>query len=456
MNEHAIWWHIYPLGALGAPIRPDWHDDGTTGRLRRLSHWLDYVRDLGCNGLLFGPLFASTTHGYDTTDHFHVDPRLGTNEDLEWLLAQCRERGLHVLFDGVFNHVGVEHPLTKAALAGEPSPVLVAPDGYPQHWEGHLDLAELDHSNPATEDLVVNTMEYWLERGISGWRLDVAYAVPNEFWRRVTDRVRQRFPQAFFLGEIIHGDYLSLIADGHLDSVTQYELWKAIWSSLSDVNMWELAHALERHADFTEGAYQIGQRDHRYYPPLLNTFIGNHDVDRIASTLTDTGAALATAIVFSVPGMPSIYQGDEQAFRGVKGDGVATDDQIRAPLPDSPAELSPAGAWMYRHYQALIGVRRRHPWIANAHIEVTSKTNERISYRVTQRCESGTSGTPAGYPAERDAPDRQDSNCPPELGNPGNHDSDCAQWLTVDLDAAAGWIRISCSDSEVWTFGDVE
>lgn len=372
MLEHAIWWQVYPLGALGAPIRGDWQDSGEEHRLRKLGPWLDYVVDLGCNGILFGPLFESTTHGYDTTDHLTIDRRLGTNEDFDWLVAECRRRGLQIILDGVFNHVGVKHPLTLAAQRGEPSPVIMADDGYPQHWEGNLDLAELDHTNPATEDLVVEVMEFWLERGIAGWRLDVAYSVPAQFWARVTDRVRARFPHAVFLGEIIHGDYTGLIDQGHLSTVTQYELWKGIWSSLKDRNLWELAHALERHNDFSA--------EH-----LMQTFVGNHDVDRIASVVGDAGAAIAAAILFSLPGVPSIYQGDEQAFRGQKGEGVSSDDQIRAPLPASPAELTEFGWWMYRHYQALVAARRRHPWLVGARIEVGDKANERLTYRVMSR-----------------------------------------------------------------------
>ncbi|MDP9806260.1 glycosidase [Trueperella bonasi] len=368
--EHAIWWHVYPLGALGAPIRPEFPDDGETARLRRLEPWLDYAVELGCNGLLFGPLFQSTTHGYDTTDHFRIDPRLGSNEDFAWLVEQCSTRGLEIILDGVFNHVGVQHPLTRAALNGDPSPVLVADDGFPQHWEGHLDLAEFDHTNPATADLTVDVMEYWLERGIAGWRLDVAYAVPNTFWATVTNRVRERFPNAVFLGEIIHGDYTALITEGGLDTVTQYELWKGIWSSLKDRNLWELAHALERHAEFSATA-------------PMQTFVGNHDVDRIASIVGDDGAAIAAMILFTLPGIPSVYQGDEQAFRGEKGTGVAADDPIRGPLPPSPAELAELGCWMFDHYRTLISLRRRHAWLVDGRIEIHHKENERLNYRVS-------------------------------------------------------------------------
>lgn len=369
--DHAIWWQIYPLGALGAPIR-NWENspDAFAPRLRKILPWLDYAVELGCNGILFAPIFQSSTHGYDTTDYFQIDPRLGSNADFDWLISEAKSRGLSIVLDGVFNHVGVEHPLVKASQNDESDLVLIAEDGWPQHWEGNLDLAELDHHNPAVADLVVEVMEYWLARGIAGWRLDVAYAVPVEFWAEVTDRVRQHYPDAVFLGEMIHGDYPDLIERGHLDTVTQYELWKAIWSSIKDRNFYELEHALRRHQEFSDRG-------------LMQIFVGNHDVSRIASVVGDAGAALAATVLFTLPGLPSVYQGDEQAFRGEKGKEEWADDALRVPIPDTPGELSDLGWWMFETYQKLIGVRRRNPWLTRATVTVVEVENEKLRYRVT-------------------------------------------------------------------------
>ena len=90
-------------------------------------------------------------------------------------------------------------------------------------------------------------MTHWLDRGAAGWRLDAAYAVPASFWAKALPAVRASHPDAWFLGEMIHGDYASYAAESGLDSITQYELWKAIWSSLNDRNFFELAWALDRH-----------------------------------------------------------------------------------------------------------------------------------------------------------------------------------------------------------------
>ncbi|RSZ65585.1 alpha-amylase [Corynebacterium hylobatis] len=364
MLDHAIFWHVYPLGATGAPIR-DWSTGDEAHRLPRLINWLDHLIELGCNGLLLAPVFASSTHGYDTLDHFRIDPRLGDDADFDRLIAACRERGIEVLLDGVFNHVGIHHP-----MVADGGPVRRLPDGSPEPWEGHGDLALLDHDDPRTAELVVDVMNHWLDRGIAGWRLDVAYSVPTWFWAQIVDRVRQRHPDAVFLGEIIHGDYAALITEGHLDTVTQYELWKAIWSSVKDVNFHELAHALGRHREFMAAG-------------PMQTFVGNHDVDRIASTVGDEGAALAAVLLLTLPGVPSIYYGDEQAFRGVKGTGFATDDPIRPALPETPVVLSLPAAAMFELHRELIALRRRHPWLTRGQVEVLDTTNETIRYTVT-------------------------------------------------------------------------
>src|SRR6188508_613052 len=98
--DHAIWWHVYPLGFTDALHAGPGH------RLGQLVDWLDYAVELGASGLQLGPVFASGSHGYDTVDHFRVDPRLGDDADLVALVDAAHRRGLRVVLDGVFNHVG--------------------------------------------------------------------------------------------------------------------------------------------------------------------------------------------------------------------------------------------------------------------------------------------------------------------------------------------------------------
>ena len=122
--DHAIWWQLHPISFTGAEsaARPDMRPGTRPGpspahRLPRIEAWLDYLIDLGCNGLALGPVFASESHGYDTVDHYRIDPRLGTGDDFGHLVAQCHERGIRLLLDGVFNHVGRGFPAFQDVLA---------------------------------------------------------------------------------------------------------------------------------------------------------------------------------------------------------------------------------------------------------------------------------------------------------------------------------------------------
>lgn len=378
LADDAIWWHLYPLGFCGAPIRDPDIVAPAAPRLARLSAWLDYAVELGVSGLALGPVFASTSHGYDTMDHYRIDPRLGAEGDLAALVDAAHARGLAVLLDGVFNHVGADHPLLRRALTEGPEGEYAgwfrldwarANGGPPAYadFEGHHGLALLNHAEPAVVDYVVDVMTHWLDRGIDGWRLDAAYAIPPATWARIITRVRARHPGALLVGEVIHGDYAGVVAGGGMDAVTQYELWKAAWSSLVDRNFFELAWALDRHNGFLDA-----------FAPL--TFVGNHDVTRIAQRVGDDGAVAALAVLCTVGGMPSIYYGDEQAFRGEKTDRLGGDDAVRPAYPERPGELAPWGWWMYRRHQELLALRRRHRWLVRARTTVRELTNERIRY----------------------------------------------------------------------------
>jgi len=350
--EHAIWWQVYPLGFVGAfppssqPPQPGQH------RLRRLVDWFDHVIALGASGIALGPIFASRTHGYDTTDHHRIDPRLGDDADFDYLVAEAHRRGLRVLLDGVFNHVGVDFPRYQEAANDETSACWFrGRPGRFHAFEGHAELVTLNHDNPEVIDYTVDVMAHWLRRGADGWRLDAAYVVPEQFWAATLPRVREQFPDAWFVGELIHGDYAAVVEAAKFDSTTQYELWKAIWSGLNDGNFFELDWALQRHNEFLD-----------VFAPL--TFIGNHDVTRIASRLErPEHVAHALVILLTVGGVPSVYAGDELGFRGIKEERYGGDDAVRPEFGTPPLELDAFGADLWALHQYLIGLRRRHAWL---------------------------------------------------------------------------------------------
>jgi cyclomaltodextrinase / maltogenic alpha-amylase / neopullulanase len=366
--SHAIWWQVYPLGFVGA-FPADQPPDPSEHRLRRLAGWFDHAIELGASGIALGPVFASRTHGYDTIDHYRIDPRLGDHADFDYVVAEAHRRGLRVLLDGVFNHVGVdfshhlEAPNNEASarwFRGRP--------GRFHSFEGHAELVTLNHDNPEVIDYTVDVMAHWLGRGADGWRLDAAYAVPQQFWAATLPKVRKLYPDAWFVGELIHGDYAAVVDAAGFDSSTQYELWKAIWSAINDGNFFELDWALQRHNQFLNS-----------FAPL--TFIGNHDVTRIASQLENPDhLAHALVILLTVGGVPSVYAGDEFGYRGVKEERYGGDDAVRPEFGSPPAQLDEFGAGVWALHQYLIGLRRRHPWLHSASTTAMKLANRQYVY----------------------------------------------------------------------------
>jgi glycosidase len=332
-------YHLHALGAAGGRGLP------------ALTGWLDHVASLGAGAVLLTPIHASSTHGYDTVDAFTLDERFGTDADLGRFIASCHDCDLRVIFDGVFNHVGRAFARTDW-LSG-------------RVWEGHDELPALNHDLPEVLEWATAVGRHWLDRGGDGWRFDVAYSIPRPFLAELTAGIKATHPDAFLFGEMIAGDFAGLVRSTSLDSATAYELFKAVWSSLNDGNMWELAWALQRHAALSAE-----------FPPV--TFVGNHDVSRIGSQLRDPRhLELALAVLFTVPGIPCVYYGDELGWTGEKTTGVGGDDAIRQALPAEPGH-----APQIEQYRRWIGFRRSHPELTDASLEVLDKTNGSIAYRV--------------------------------------------------------------------------
>ncbi|UFU02739.1 DUF3459 domain-containing protein [Ruania suaedae] len=373
--EHVIWWHVYPLGFVGADTTGA--DRTPATRLPDLIGWLDHLLELGANGLALGPVFDSSTHGYDTIDYFRVDPRLGTEDDLVALIDAAHARGIDVMLDGVFNHVGPDFPALRTARQNPASPEARLfeqdPDGALVAFEGHGGLITLNHGATEVADLVTEVMTYWCERGVDAWRLDAAYTVPIDFWSRVLPAVRERHPQVYVMGEVIHGDYAAFVQAGGMDAVTQYELWQGIWHAIADHNLHELDHALGRHNGFLET-----------FVPY--TFVGNHDVTRIASQVGDEHLDHALALLLTLGGTPSIYYGDEFGLRAVKEERAGGDDAIRpafgSPGAD-PIQVPGARPEVLALHQELIGLRRRHAWLHTARSRTVAVGNDSITVEVT-------------------------------------------------------------------------
>lgn len=332
----SVFYHIYPLGFCGSPLNNDFRSP-VTPRLEQVDTWLDHLQYLGINALYLGPLFESTSHGYDTADYFRVDRRLGSNETLSNLSARLHQKGMRLILDGVFNHVGRDFWAFRDVLEhGEQSPYTGwfsglnfqqrSPYGDPfsyECWQGHFNLVKLNLLNPAVKAHLFQAIESWIrEFNMDGLRLDVADNLDPSFLKDLRVFCKTRRADFWLMGEVIHGDYRKWVNPETLDSVTNYVAYKGLYSSHADRNYFELAHTLNR---------QFGEKG-IYRDLLLYSFADNHDVNRVASQLKNQAHLYPLySLLFTMPGIPSIYYGSEW---GIEGKRSSRSDQALRPCLD--------------------------------------------------------------------------------------------------------------------------
>ncbi len=383
--DDAVFYHIYPLGLLDA-LGGD-PGGATSHRLRALQDWSGHIRTLGCNALYFGPVFASASHGYDTTDYTRVDPRLGDNRDLAELVAHFHGAGIRVVLDGVFNHVGREFPAFRDVLErGEASPYRHwfadltfgqrSPLGDPftyTAWAGNFELVTLNLANPDVRAHLFDAVRMWFaEFGIDGIRFDAADSIDHGFLREMAAVCREANPECWLMGEVVHGDYREWAGGGMLDSCTNYECFKGLYSSFNDRNMHEIGWSLNRQFG-PEGIY----RDLRLY-----AFADNHDVNRVASLLTRAGDLSSLyALLFTIPGVPSIYYGSEWGIRGEKRDG--NDAPLRPAFNWPVPEQEIPKPWLAPHIALLAEIRAGSPALRHGAYAQLHVASEQLAFSRT-------------------------------------------------------------------------
>lgn len=323
--EDCLFYQIYPLGFCGAPQQ---NDGIPASRLGKIAEWIPHMQKLGVGAVLLNPLFESDAHGYDTRSFEKVDCRLGTNEDFAHLCCQLHAAGIKVVLDGVFNHVGRGFWAFQDVLQNrENSPYRdwfyidfgrdnQYGDGlWYEGWEGHYELVKLNLANYMLVDKITARVGQWIDDfGVDGLRLDVAYSLDEGLLRHLHSFCTQRDPSFFLVGEILHGDYKRIVAPGMLQSATNYECYKGMYSSLNSMNMFEIAYSYNR---------QFGPDEWTLYKdlPLFN-FVDNHDVTRAASILdNERHLPLLYGMLFGMPGVPCLYYGSEWGEKGVKEAG---------------------------------------------------------------------------------------------------------------------------------------
>lgn len=327
----SVFYQIYPLGFCGAPFE---NDGVLEHRILKVNDWSAHIGKLGADAVYFSPVFESDTHGYNTRDYTKIDARLGTNEDFKQVCDTLHEKGIRVVLDGVFNHVGRGFWAFQDVLLHRGNSMyrdwfFVNFDGNSNYndglwyegWEGNYDLVKLNLRNEEVVQHLFSCIKGWIDEfDIDGLRLDVAYCLDHDFLRRLRSFCDGLKPDFFLVGETLHGDYNQLMNDTMLHSVTNYECYKGLHSSFNSMNMFEINHSLLR---------QFGPENWTLYKGKhLLSFADNHDVTRAASILTnEKHLPLIYAMVFGMPGIPCVYYGSEWGAKARKEDG---DPALRA------------------------------------------------------------------------------------------------------------------------------
>lgn len=382
------------------------------GDLKGVDQYLNYLQSLGVNTLYFNPIFDSASnHGYDTQNYYAIDPYFGTQQDWENLVKHANQRGMHIILDGVFNHMSSDSPFFdryhhyatlgacesadspyrswfhfRPPVGNEPSPCAPStPDGndtYYDGWFGFDSIPVLDKTNPAVQAYFLTNQDsvtrYWLEQGASAWRMDVMgdASFPNGYWETFRNVVKNTQPDALIIGELWQKDntLLRFLRGDRADTTMDYRLRDAVLGLLApgtfDSKGFADSGRIITPSEFAARLESVREDypDAAFYS-LMN-LVDSHDTERILWTLTPgtettadkeknptnlaegkTRQKLASLIQFTLPGAPTIFYGDEIAQTG---DDDPDDRRTFMGLDQGGRpDLK-----MLLHYQMLSGLRK--------------------------------------------------------------------------------------------------
>lgn len=331
--HNTVIYNIYPIGFCGAPKENDFQ---LNYRLDKIYDFIPHFKKMGVNCILFNPVFESTRHGYDTIDYRKIDSRLGDNESFKKICGTLHQNGIRVILDGVFNHVGRDFFAFKDIQEkGMGSPYTSwfqnirfdQQSPYGDHfsyegWAGFYDLVKLNLQNEDVLNYLFDAVRYWIDEfDIDGLRLDAANVMDVNFFKRLRGVTKEKKPDFWMFGEIVGGDYNRLANAETLDSVTNYEIYKGLFSSHNDRNYFEFAHSVDRQC----GDWGMYKNIYMY------NFADNHDVTRLASIIRDKALQKNVyTMLYAMPGVPSVYYGSEFGMEGKKQ--RHSDDDLRREL----------------------------------------------------------------------------------------------------------------------------
>ena len=279
------------------------------GTLRGALQKLDYIQSLGCNTIWLSPLFASPSHhGYDATDYYTVEPRFGPTAELIELIEKAHQRGIRVILDFVANHWSNQHPTFQAAQRNKNSEYRMWytwqrwPDEYTSFF-GVKGMPQLNLKHKPASDYLLACAQYWLEKGVDGYRLDYAPGPPHTFWADFRQACKAVNPDVFLFGEVVrHSEGIAAYIP-HFDGCLDFPLADALrrtfvleTSTLLEFEAFLAAHETYFPKDFS-----------------LPAFLDNHDMTRILYLAGEDTAKvkLAALVLFTLSAPPVVYNGTE-------------------------------------------------------------------------------------------------------------------------------------------------
>ncbi|MBA4175911.1 MAG: hypothetical protein C0505_05035 [Leptothrix sp. (in: Bacteria)] len=400
VEKHADWNHKPYRPGSGDGSDAHHNNDFFGGDLAGLIDKLDYIRGLGANTIYMTPVFkASSNHKYDTADYREIDPAFGSNADFERLTREAAKRGLRVIPDTSLNHTGADsvyfnrfgnHGSQGAFQGGRINPASPYAGWYSfdhkqadadkqfKGWVGVTDLPELDKNHAGVRDFFYRdqdaVMKLWLDRGASGWRMDVAPWVPDGFWREWRSAIKAHKPDALTVAE------------------TWFDASKYFLGDMFDSTMnYVFRNAVLGYAAGGDGAALYGHLEHlrEAYPPqalyaLMNLLsshdqaralhqFGWHDDTRDPALIALAKQRLKLAVLFQMtyPGAPTVYYGDEVGVTG--GD----DPYNRATYPWADEGGRPDTA-LLAEFRRLIAMRNRHAVLRRGSLDAPLHTDPHV------------------------------------------------------------------------------
>ncbi|MGN1120708.1 MAG: alpha-amylase family glycosyl hydrolase [Oscillospiraceae bacterium] len=354
--HNAVFYEIYPQSFLDA------NGDGI-GDFQGIIEKLDYIAQLGCTAIWINPCFESPfgDAGYDVSDYYKTAPRYGTNADLKRLFEEAHKRGLHVLLDLVPGHTSVEHKWFKESMKAQKNEytdryiwtdsIWEEPTGYGSlrgisdrdgscavNFFSHQPALNYGYYKPerpwqqsmdspgaiATREALKDIMRFWLAMGCDGFRVDMAGSLVKHdedgkgtiaLWQNVREFLEKEFPDAVMVSEWGEPDK-SLLGGFHMDFLLHFgpshynDLFRCEEPFFSDRGRGDASAFVEKYLESRAKAGNDG---------LICIPSGNHDMDRLARSISGVNLKIAFAFLLSMPGAPFIYYGDEIGMRYVEG-----------------------------------------------------------------------------------------------------------------------------------------